>query len=116
MTPGKTPLAGFLETGSSVESMTSSGITMSGRTDISSATGQPSDVEMTRSVARLDLVVREKGVKVLSARITGLSDRGFVNTREKPGNPEGASVSEFVKDFRQAPEGAVWQDFSNGSL
>ena len=103
MTPGKTPLAGFLETGSSVESMTSSGITMSGRTDISSATGQPADVEMTRSVARLDLVVREKGVKVLSARITGLSDRGFVNTREKPGNPEGASVSEFVKDFRQAP-------------
>ena len=103
MTPGKTSLAGFLETGSSVESMTSSGITMSGRTDISSATGQPADVEMTRSVARLDFVVREKGVKVLSARITGLSDRGFVNTREKPGNPEGASVSEFVKDFRQAP-------------
>lgn len=116
--PGKTTLADFLRMEASADEMTADGLTMTGKTVLGQAAGTVTDVQMTRSVARLDISSEEKDVHVHSVVVRGLRNSGPVNPQESV-SPDGGvpvcdsdkqeeggwafSGTEHVTDFSDSP-------------
>ncbi len=116
--PGKTTLADFLRMEASADEMTAEGLTMTGRTVLGQAAGTVTDVQMTRSVARLDISSEEKDVFVHRVIVRGLHDRGPVNPQDSDASGDDVQVSgagktagmtvpaggtEHVTDFSDSP-------------
>ena len=117
LVPGKSTLADFLRMEASAAEMTADGLTMTGKTVLGQAAGTVTDVQMTRSVARLDISSEEKDVSVHRVILRGLRDSGRVNPQEAVSPDSGMPVSgadrqkrsltstgtELVTDFSDSP-------------
>ena len=64
---------------------------MSGRAEFSDTQDSPATVTMRRSVARLDLEVRERGVEVLGVTIRGIARKGYALGGDEPATPSDAA-------------------------
>lgn len=116
--PGKTTLADFLRMEASADEMTADGLTMTGKTVLGKTAGTVTDVQMTRSVARLDISSEEKDVFVHRVIVHGLHDGGPVNPQDSDESGDDVQVSgagktagmtvpaggtEHVTDFSDSP-------------
>ena len=116
--PGKTTLADFLRMEASADEMTADGLTMTGKTVLGKTAGTVTDVQMTRSVARLDISSEEKDVFVHRVIVHGLHDGGPVNPKDSDASGDDVQVSgagktagiavpaggtEHVTDFSDSP-------------
>ena len=100
---GVTTLGAFHEIEASAEEMSGERLLMSGRAEFSDTQDSPATVTMRRSVARLDLEVRERGVEVRGIAIRGIARKGYVLGGDAPTTPSDAAREDFEAAYDDAP-------------
>lgn len=93
----------FLELYATAEEMTASGFTMTGKTSLDELTSTQATLRLRRTVARIDLVVQERGVTVHEVNIRGIADRGYLNERNNVSNPATSERTDFHKEYADTP-------------
>ena len=102
--PEGTSLEDFLDIVLPTEQMTSDGMLLTGRLELGTSNSEVVDVSLRRSVARLDLVTSDQGVRVHGVTLRGMADRGYAVGRETVATaPEAVTTSEFTRDWSEAP-------------
>ena len=93
----------FLELYATAEEMTASRFTMTGKASLDELTSTPATIRLRRTVARIDLVVQERGVAVHEVTIRGIADRGYLNERNNVSNPAASESTDFLKEYTDTP-------------
>lgn len=97
--PSISTLEDFQALTASTENMTAHGILMSGQTELTENTIKNLNVNMTRSVARIDLESTDKGVEILHVLIKNMAKDGFINVRPTISSPYQTERTEFKKTY-----------------
>lgn len=93
----------FLELYATAEEMTASRFTMTGKASLDELTSTPATIRLRRTVARIDLIVQERGVAVHEVTIRGIADRGYLNERNNVSNPAASERTDFLKKYADTP-------------
>lgn len=107
LVPGESSAKDLLELEAAAYRMTSGGsVMMTGRLPLGTAAGSGYEVQMVRSLARVDIRSLDKDVSVMSVSISGLAEEGrlfpdFSGNSGTAGSPSGTYG--FVKDYSDAP-------------
>ena len=99
LAPGVTTLDEFLALSASTTDMTAHGLLMSGQKELGSQPAAELTVDMTRSVARIDLESTDQGVEVLQIGIGNLADEGYINPQPAVAQPQDAATTRFDKQY-----------------
>lgn len=92
----------FMDASASIESMTSAGVLMTGRMELSEMQVPTMTVRMRRSVARIDLEIAESGVEIRKVSIRRIFDRGYITEGIQPSTPETAGTFDFSETYGES--------------